>query len=113
MANINITSKLLNKSNNKIHSINTKGIVNKEKIVFYEDEIMNIFYINEVCLERKCKEYNIKMDFKNNNGIIFDEKINVDFKIKTNYINISNNYIEIDYIIYMDGVEKYNYKVEW
>lgn len=113
MTNININSKLLNKSTNYLYNNNVKGIVNEEKIIFYIGDILSIFYLNEVVLERKSKEYNIKLDFKNKKGYILDKNINFDFKIKTNYIKISNNYIEIDYIIYMDKEESYNYKLEW
>ena len=113
MSKININLKLFNKTTNNLYTINTKCIKSDNEIKFYDNYTLNIYNINNSYLIRKNKEYNIELDFKNNKGYINTNNLKLDFKIKTNFIKKNDNYIEIDYIIYMDGEEKYNYRIEW
>ena len=116
MSKININSKLLNKTNNDIYNINTKGIKEDNKIKFYDNEILNIITIDSdyIYIERKGKEYNINMSFREGKtkGTYKLKGLSFDFDIKTNYIKKEDNYIEIDYIIYMDDEIKYNYIID-
>ena len=55
----------------------------------------------------------IELDFNNKKGIYILNNFSFDFDLKLNYLNKEDNYIEIDYIIYMDEVNEYNYIMRW
>ena len=116
MSKVNIKSKLLNKTNNDVYNIITKGIKDNNIIKFYDNEVLNLLIINpnNIRLERKNSEYSIIMEFSEGytKGIYKLKDLNLDFKIKTNYIKKEDNYIEIDYIIYMDDEIEYNYIID-
>ena len=113
MSKINIKAKLLNKSDNELYNINTKGIKDNNNLKFYDNDILNIIDLSNNYFERRNKEYNIKLDFNNKKGIYKMNDFSFDFDIEINYIKKDDNYIEIDYIIYMDGKIEYNYRIEW
>ncbi len=114
MSKLSIKFELLNKTSNEVYKIDTKAIKNNGKITFCDNDILNIIDIDNNYIERKNKEYIIKLDFNKEKGIyILNDKFNFDFKIKINYIKKDENYIEFDYIIYMDEETKYNFKIEY
>jgi len=113
MSKINIESKLLNKTTNEIYNINTKAIKDDDILKFYDNDILNIIDIKNNLIERKNNEYNIKLDFNNEKGIYILNNFSFDFDIKINNLDKGKNYIEIDYIIYMDEVKEYNYRIRW
>ncbi len=113
MSKISVKTKLLNKTTNDIYDVETKAIKDNSIIKFYDDEILNVFDLENSCFERRNKEYTIKIDFKNNNGIYKLNNFSFDFEVKVKKLTKNDNYIEIDYIIYMDEIVEYNYRMEW
>lgn len=87
MSKLSVKFKLLNKTSNEVYEIDTKAIKNNDKITFYDNDILNIIDIDNNYIERKNREYSIRLDFNKEKGIyILNEKFNFDFKIKNNYI---------------------------
>ena len=114
MSKLNIKFKLLNKTNNEVYKINTKAIKNNSKISFYDKDILNIIDIDNNYIERKNNEYSIKLDLNKEEGLyVLNDKFDYKFRIKKNYIKKDGNYIEFDYIIYMDEEIKYNFIIEY
>ena len=115
MSKVNIKAKLLNKTSNETYNINTKGIKNNNKITFYDNDILNTIIIDSdnILVERKNNEYTISLDFSKEKGIYkTKDDLVLDFMIKINYIIKKEEFIEIDYIIYMDDEISYNYTID-
>ena len=113
MSKVNIKSKLFNKTTNELYNISIKGLKNNNILKFYDNDILNIVDIDNNYIERKNKEYTIKIDFNIKKGIYILNNFKFDFDIKINYLKKECNYIEIDYIIYIDDKLEYNYRIEW
>ena len=119
MSKIYINSMLHNKKENKFYSDEVIGIKDN-KIKFITDKVMNILDINNgvINLKRKSDEYEIDMTFDKNNktkGTYFIKTLGyLNLEIITNTLVIKDNYIEIDYTMYLEN-EKINfiYKLDW
>ena len=119
MSKIYINSMLHNKKENKFYSDEVIGIKDN-KIKFITDKVMNILDINNdvINLKRKSDEYEIDMTFDKNTktkGTYYIKTLGyLNLEIVTNKIIIKDNYIEIDYIMYLEN-EKTNfiYKLDW
>ena len=105
MSKINIEISL-KKNNIEELNLKTNGIIQDERIKYKEDKIINIFDIKEEKLERKTKEYNLIIDFKNEEIITeyLELKINIIEKKK------ENNKIIIKYKMEKDIFE---YELIW
>lgn len=119
MSKIYINSMLHNKKENKFYSDEVVGIKDT-KIKFITDKVMNILDINNdiINLKRKSDEYEIDMTFDKNiktKGTYYIKTLGyLNLEIVTNTLVIKDNYIEIDYIMYLEN-EKTNfiYKLDW
>lgn len=119
MSKIYINSMLHNKKENKFYSDEVIGIKDN-KIKFITDKVMNILDINNdvINLKRKSDEYEIDMIFDKNTktkGTYYIKTLGyLNLEIVTNKIIIKDNYIEIDYTMYLEN-EKINfiYKLDW
>ncbi len=119
MSKIYINSMLHNKKENKFYSDEVIGIKDN-KIKFITDKVMNILDINTdvINLKRKSDEYEIDMTFDKNaktKGTYYIKTLGyLNLEIVTNKIIIKDNYIEIDYTMYLEN-EKTNfiYKLDW
>lgn len=119
MSKIYINSMLHNKKENKFYSDEVVGIKDA-KIKFITDKVMNILDINNdiINLKRKSDEYEIDMTFDKNTktkGTYYIKTLGyLNLEIVTNTLIIKENYIEIDYIMYLEN-EKINfvYKLDW
>ena len=119
MSKIYIKSMLHNKKENKFYSDEVIGIKDN-KIKFVTDKVMNVIDITNdiISLKRKSDEYEIDMTFDKNNktkGTYFIKTLGyLNLEIITNTLVIKDNYIEIDYIMYLEN-EKTNfiYKLDW
>ncbi len=119
MSKIYINSMLHNKKENKFYSDEVIGIKDN-KIKFITDKVMNVLDINNdiINLKRKSDEYEIDMTFDKNTrtkGTYYIKTLGyLNLEIVTNTLVIKDNYIEIDYIMYLEN-EKTNfiYKLDW
>jgi len=119
MSKIYINSMLHNKKENKFYSDEVIGIKDN-KIKFLTDKVMNVLDINNdiINLKRKSDEYEIDMTFDKNTrtkGTYYIKTLGyLNLEIVTNTLVIKDNYIEIDYIMYLEN-EKTNfiYKLDW
>ena len=97
------------KDNENILKVDTMGILNDNKIVYYENDTRVVVFINSnnIILERKNNEYGIKLEFNpqlTKEGL-YDINLNcmqVELSTYTNEMIIKDNYIYIDYDLYMD-----------
>lgn len=119
MSKIYINSMLHNKKENKFYSDEVIGIKDT-KIKFITDKVMNVLDINNdvINLKRKSDEYEIDMTFDKDTktkGTYYIKTLGyLNLEIVTNTLVIKENYIEIDYIMYLEN-EKTNfiYKLDW
>lgn len=94
-----------------------KGIRNKNKITYSNDDVKNIVKINdsEVILIRDGNEFINTFVFDKNNSscnyLLKDNNCDVDIDINTVMMDISDNSIYIKYIITPSNCE-YEYKIE-
>jgi len=104
---INIKTTLNNVNTNEKNSIETKGILSGDTIVYYDQNIMMSLDLKERTLKRRSKEYEIILDFiknkcfyiMNGNKMMLDIKVNemddsfyVDYEIEDNHIIYSLKY---------------------
>ena len=109
---------LKNITENKAENIDTTAIKNKNNITYIMNDTVHRIAIkdNIVRLSRNNDEFSNELIFELNKEhsteyFIKELKTNVDFKIKTSHVNISNTKIEIKYQI-IDSNEEYEYLIE-
>lgn len=93
----------------RIRTVETEGILNKNHLVFKDDDIMFNIDLDNLILNRENEEYNLTLDFKNNKGSLKVKKLGlVDIKLITKKIDNLN----IKYILNDEEFElKINYEV--
>ena len=103
---------ILKENNKEIININQNAIYLNNTIKYISDDTINILDIENLLLKRKTKEYEMIINFKNNN--IKYKYNNYELEIKIEKIKIISNQNEL--IIEYEIPEtkcKYNYKIKW
>ena len=116
---IHITNTLNNITENDIKKDLVKGIKNKNTIKFIIDNekyILKILSNKEVVLNRNSDIIENTMYFKLNNKTtsiytVKKEGYNIEIDIKTTFLNIKDNIIEVHYTI-IDSNNNYEYIIE-
>lgn len=114
---VKITGFLKNITENNILCFDEKGIKKNNKISFVKDNIKyDIRYSDlEVFLLRNGSDFINSFSFNKSNGnssyMIKDNNYTVDMNIKVNKFFVSDNIIDIDYVI-CDTDCEFNYKLE-
>lgn len=114
---IKIKGYLKNITEKEIFNFNEKGIKTKDKITFIAEDVKYTLKItnNEVFLLREGKDFiNIFLFNKKNsksNYLLKENNFDIDMEVKTDYIEIKENYIYIEYEI-ISTSSKYQLKIE-
>ena len=111
MEKVNLNAKL--KSVEDDLDINTVGVINKNKIIYQEDNInvTILIFDNKIEMNRTCNEYKIKLIFEKNNHTVstynvFGAPKVFSLDLFTTKLNIDDKRIEIEYIL---GENKFYY----
>lgn len=108
MSKVNIKSALKNNTSNELKEYEAIGIKTKHKITYKEEDIsVSIEYADTIKITRKDNNKEIVLEFIESEFTNCLYKMyNNTYKLKifTNKIDISDNYIEIDYIIEEDHI---------
>lgn len=110
MSKVKIEIKL---EENKEEKLNKKsnGILLNNKLKYICDNSVDIFDIEKLSLTRKTKEYEIILDFKNNNIKYKYNSNELILEIKSKIIKKEQEII-IEYTI-LDTNDKYKYRIIW
>lgn len=114
---IKVKGYLKNITDNELFEFEEKGIKNKNKVTFSNDNIKNIIKIsdNEVILIRDGRDFVNTFVFKDKNSscnyLLKENNYDVDIDINTIMMDVSDNGIYIKYTILDSGCE-YEYKIE-
>jgi len=109
---------LLSQNNKILISENYNGIKTDNLIKYNENEIKNIFDIENKILKRINKEYEIIIDFKNKTGKYLYNNFEIPIKVKVLKQYINDFEIYIKYKLYLDTedlgifIYKINYEVK-
>ena len=107
MSKVRINSTLINLTENEKTLYEGLGIKNDNKLQYIDNNIVVTLILKEdIILKRKSKEYEITMNFKDNdsNGSynIFEFNSNIPLEIITKKISKEINKITIEYRLYID-----------
>lgn len=114
---IKIKGYLKNITENETIKFEEKGIKNKNKITYSNDNVKNIIKINdnEIILIRDGNDFVNTFVFNKKNSscnyLIKDNNYDVDIDVNTIMMEISDNIIYIKYVI-IDSNCEYEYKIE-
>lgn len=114
---IKIKGYLKNITDNETIKFEEKGIKNKNKITYFNNDIKNVIKINgnEIILIRDGNEFVNTFVFNKKNSscnyLIKDNNYDVDIGVNTIMMDISDNSICIKYVI-VDSNCEYEYKIE-
>ena len=115
---IQIKGHLKSLNNNGTTIIDTKGIKNKNKISYIQNEISHKLTLenNKIYLIRENKEFKNIFEFELNKKnkcyyLLKENNIEIDINIETQKIENNNNKIIIIYKV-LDSNEIYEYKIE-
>lgn len=116
---INLKGHLKDITNNEITKINTSGIQQQKKLSFYLDNdryILKIISPTKLILTRTNDEINSNIYFEENKILpalytIKENDLSLEIDIKTESINLTDNYIRISYTV-IDSNTKYEYYIE-
>lgn len=115
MAKVHISTKL-NSSENGITQYEGFGILDGNRLIFYEDNVKVVINLKESVLEleRTTNEYTIFLSFENSltkNGIydIKCDSMQIPIEVITNILNIQDGDIYIDYNLVLGGVNQGNF----
>lgn len=114
---IKIKGYLKNITENEIINFETKGIKNKNKITYSNDDVKNVIKTNgnEIILIREGNEFVNTFVFNKKNSscnyLIKDNNYDVNIDVNTIMMNTSDNSICIKYVI-VDSNCEYEYKIE-
>lgn len=118
MSKVKIRTLLHNEKENKFYSDEVIGIKDN-KIKFVSEGVTNIIEIsnNIINLKRRSSEYEIDMIFELNSVTKGKYMVNdlgyFNLEIKTNKLLIKENYIEVEYLMNLEGEKTcFNYKIE-
>ena len=109
MSKVKIEIKLEENNQEKINK-NTNGILLNNKLKYTCDNSVDILDMEELSLRRKTKEYEIILDFKNNNIKYKYNSNELILEIKTEKIKKTEQEILIEYKI---EETKYKYRIIW
>lgn len=116
---INLKGYLKDITNNEITKINTSGIKQQKKLSFYLDNdryILKIISPTKLILTRTNEEINSNIYFEENKILpalytIKENDLSLEIDIKTESINLTDNYIKLIYTV-IDSNTKYEYYIE-
>lgn len=114
---VKIKGYLRNITENELYEFEEKGIKNKNKITYTNDNIKNTIKINgsEVMLIREGNDFVSTFVFNKDssccNYLLKDNNYDVDIDIISSAMEISDNYLYVRYVV-VDSNCEYEYKVE-
>ena len=121
MSKVKINSSLHNSTSKEVYSTDTFGIKVDNKIKYQDNEINVVICVNEedIVIDRKCKDYQLILHLSQNNMTKGTYEIyslgTIDLSITTNKLVISENKMEINYILDFRNNEKteFEFVLEW
>lgn len=114
---IKINGYLKNNTDNKIFKFNEKGIINKNKVSYYYDNVKYnvMFNKDEVILRRESDEFINTFYFNGGNSrsnyLLKDNNYEVDIDVTLKELIVRDNSIYIKYVIVDSGCE-YEFKMK-
>ena len=120
MAKIKLEAKVMNQSEKNTFSYQGDGLLLKNKIVYYENDICVTLTKQEniVRLVRKQKDYELEMTFQKGykTEVIYNslkESLKTYLQVETNVLELENDRVKIDYRLYpSDELFSYQLKFE-
>lgn len=121
MSKAKIKGSLHNYTSKEVYKVDTIGIKVDNKIKYQDNEINVVICVNEedIVIDRKCKDYQLTLHVSQNNMTkgtyeIYSIGI-IDLDITTNKLVISENKMEINYILDFGNNEKteFEFILEW
>lgn len=118
MKEIKIESTLTN-SENETTNLKTAGKYNEQEkyITYLEEDLQVTVYIfnNYIKISRKNDDYNLNLEFRLNEKIVnkYEVKsvgLNIDLAVYTTKLEINENYISVDYILFNEDEEIGNFQ---
>lgn len=106
MAKILVKTNL--KTKDEVINYEGKGILNNNKLIFYEDDIKNHFRLNELCLIRETKDSIITLNFSENSYaqvLLKKENYILPLKLEINSLIKNENELIVKYKLEDDNFE--------
>ena len=119
MAKIKLNAKVINQSEKNTFSYHGDGLLLKNKIVYYENDICVTLMKQEniVKLVRKQKDYELEMTFQKGykTEVIYNslkESLKTYLQVETNVLEWENDRVRIDYRLYPTN-ELFSYQLKF